>query len=274
MDVSCIISSGDLELYVLGMLPEEEMKQVEQLMSILPEVRAEVDRISETLGLVGNQMSPAPRAVVREQVFEKFKELKHEMPQMKSVTTVEERKENKIIPIRKERNAYLVAASVIGVVVGISALVLLFSQVQKKNSAIAELQQQVQTTNQQIAAQQQQLTAYEQLRHIVQDPDFKPVILASVPGKPEGSVKLFWNPNSTEVYVVNVSLPTAPPQKQYQLWAIVDGKPVNAGLIDPSATTQKMERFAKADAFAITLENRGGSESPTLTEMYVMGKPS
>ena len=51
MDLSCIISSGDLELYVLGSLSPEEAYQVEQLMSIFPEVREEVDRISETVPL-------------------------------------------------------------------------------------------------------------------------------------------------------------------------------------------------------------------------------
>lgn len=30
--------------------------------------------------------------------------------------------------------------------------------------------------------------------------------------------------------------------------------------------------YTQADAFAITLEKRGGVASPTLTELYVMGK--
>ena len=35
---------------------------------------------------------------------------------------------------------------------------------------------------------------------------------------------------------------------------------------------QKMKPFDKADAFAITLEKKGGSTTPTMEAMYVMGK--
>jgi anti-sigma-K factor RskA len=37
---------------------------------------------------------------------------------------------------------------------------------------------------------------------------------------------------------------------------------------------QKMNNFDAAEAFAITLENKGGSATPTLSEMYVMAKVS
>ena len=35
---------------------------------------------------------------------------------------------------------------------------------------------------------------------------------------------------------------------------------------------QKMKAFEKAEMFAITLENRGGSQVPTMEAMYVAGK--
>ena len=43
-------------------------------------------------------------------------------------------------------------------------------------------------------------------------------------------------------------------------------------LSDVKNSVQKMKPFAKADAFAITLEKKGGSPSPTMEAMYVMGK--
>ena len=61
--------------------------------------------------------------------------------------------------------------------------------------------------------------------------------------------------------------------KQYQLWALVDGKPVDAGMVDANCTTVcKMKNIPKAQAFAITLEKAGGSPSPTMEAMYVFGK--
>jgi anti-sigma-K factor RskA len=63
-----------------------------------------------------------------------------------------------------------------------------------------------------------------------------------------------------------------PPGKQYQLWAIVDGKPVDAGMVGDCEGLCKMKVINRAEAFAITLEKEGGSSAPTLTAMYVMGK--
>ncbi len=67
----------------------------------------------------------------------------------------------------------------------------------------------------------------------------------------------------------------APAGKQYQLWAIVDGKPVDGGMITSkdgkNYNIQKMKTFGRAEAFAITLETAGGNPQPKGT-MYVMGK--
>jgi hypothetical protein len=61
------------------------------------------------------------------------------------------------------------------------------------------------------------------------------------------------------VYLSSVKLPVAPEGKQYQLWAIVDGKPVDAGLLDNPETFEKMKSLGNAQAFAISLEAKGGS---------------
>jgi hypothetical protein len=50
-------------------------------------------------------------------------------------------------------------------------------------------------------------------------------------------------------------LPAPALGKQYQLWAIVDGKPVDAGIISLQKEIykiQKMKSFGSAQAFAIT----------------------
>ena len=68
-------------------------------------------------------------------------------------------------------------------------------------------------------------------------------------------------------------MPKAPEGKEYQLWAIVDGKPVDLGMYDEnnSQKLQAMKTISKPQAFAITLENKGGSPTPTMEQMYVLG---
>ena len=72
------------------------------------------------------------------------------------------------------------------------------------------------------------------------------------------------------------NLPAIPAGMQYQLWGIVDGKPVDAGLIitttaDKKYRIQKMKSFGKSkvEAFAVTLETAGGNPTPK-GDMYAV----
>ena len=69
MDLSCIILSGDLELYVLGMLPEEEAQKISQLILIFPEVKEEVARV---LASVENAPD-TQKTAVQQQLYDKYK---------------------------------------------------------------------------------------------------------------------------------------------------------------------------------------------------------
>ncbi len=93
---------------------------------------------------------------------------------------------------------------------------------------------------------------------------------------PSSLATVFWNTESKAVYLLVNQLPKPATGKQYQLWAIADGKPVDAGIFElgEGITFIKLKTIAKAEAFAITLEKKGGSETPTMDAMYVMGKVS
>jgi anti-sigma-K factor RskA len=75
--------------------------------------------------------------------------------------------------------------------------------------------------------------------------------------------------------MANANMPVNDKYHQYQLWALVGGKPVSLGVFDADTTSKdmkEMESIASADAFAVTLEKRGGSPTPTMDEMMVLGK--
>jgi anti-sigma-K factor RskA len=56
---------------------------------------------------------------------------------------------------------------------------------------------------------------------------------------------------------------------------MLDGKPIDLGLLDMEVRQQrllvKMKNVQNAQAFAITLEPRGGSAQPTVDSMFVQG---
>lgn len=284
MDLSCIILSGDLELYVLGMLPEEDAYKIEQLALLFPEVQTEINRITESLQGLTLAATAMPSPSVKENLMGKLKALKEEEQKEDTIGSIplyKKEENNQPIemhvvpasPVRKLKSSWLMAASVIGLVLSVGAVIFLSSQNAQKSNELASLRQRVDTLNKNVAAQEQEMLAYSQTMQMMQSPDYKKINLTSLPGKQDALARVFWDTKTTDVYISSISLPQAPSGKQYQLWAIVDGKPVDAGLITSiSSYAIKMKAFARADAFAISIENAGGS--PTPTEVFLMGKAS
>jgi anti-sigma-K factor RskA len=100
----------------------------------------------------------------------------------------------------------------------------------------------------------------------------KKIQLKGVEKHPDMLAEVYWD-SSKKVYLDIKNLPAAPTGKQYQLWAIVEGKPVDMGMYSKNTDSkiQAMKSVEKPQAFAITLEKEGGNATPTMEEMYVMG---
>jgi len=107
---------------------------------------------------------------------------------------------------------------------------------------------------------------------ILQNPNNRIVKMAGIEKHPKSFAYVYWNIASQEVYVKIGELPPPPTEKQYQLWALKDGKPIDAGVFDIKTGLLKVKNIEAADAFAVTLESKGGSLTPTLEEMYVLGE--
>jgi anti-sigma-K factor RskA len=106
------------------------------------------------------------------------------------------------------------------------------------------------------------------------------VILKGQKVNPAGYGKVIWDPKKQKALLQVSNLPAVPPGKDYQLWLIKNGKPVPAGVFDVNGASKNsffaIQQLAKAtrqnaDAFAITLEPKGGSSKPT-GDMYLVGK--
>ncbi|MGB3617133.1 MAG: anti-sigma factor, partial [Catalinimonas sp.] len=81
--------------------------------------------------------------------------------------------------------------------------------------------------------------------------------------------------DSGRAYLQVVDLPVPPAGKQYQLWGIAGGQPVSMGVFNlptGGAELQAVAAVPNAQAYAVTLEPTGGSPTPTLDQMYVMGE--
>lgn len=257
------ISSGLLELYATGISSVEETRLVEDYLKKFPELKEKLNEIEITLENYAQANAIRPSSSVKEKVFDSlFQEVEKENAKL-----------SKVIPINRNVQAMpfykLIAAACFILLIGSSILNYTFYR--KYNNANQELQ----IAQQQMDHQQKSNQAMTEDLNVMTNKYAQPVVLNGTPHAPDALAKIFWMKNTGQVYIDPTNLPQVPQGKQYQLWAIIDGKPVDGGMITTEKGIyhiQKMKSFGRVDAFAITLEKEGGSPTPTMDEMIVSAK--
>ncbi|MEQ1796498.1 MAG: anti-sigma factor [Lacibacter sp.] len=272
MDLSCIIQSGDLELYVMGMLPPEEAGKVEVLAQLFPEIQRELDVIAATFEAGAMQMAVTPSSAVKEKLMSSLPSKNQPSVNETSAKVVS----MKTVAESRSSFSKLAIAASWGLLIllgGLSAY--LFSNNSKLKTDVANLQKNTAGYEVQMIVLNKKLSSYETYRRLKTDASVTTVALATVKEGVKQQAEVFWNKATGELFIDPSLLPATPAGKQYQLWFILDGKPVDAGMISQAdaAFIQKMKECKGAQAFAITLEKEGGNPTPQ-GDMVVLGKTS
>ena len=264
MEGKDIISSGLIEQYVLGLTNPEDTRLIEELAKSDPEIKSEIEEIQLSLEHYAASFAVQPSSSVKNKVMSRIGS--------------REEQTTPVVPVKNAgakvigMNSFYKWAAAACFVLLLGSIYLNYSYYNQYHSAANELA----ATNQTLNEEQKKNSEMNSDMGVVKDKQAMPVVLKGTPHAPQALAKIFWMQNSGEVYVDPSNLPAAPSGKQYQLWAIVDGKPVDGGMISTSNNDifriQKMKTFGKAQAFAITLEKAGGSPAPTMDEMYVIAK--
>lgn len=108
---------------------------------------------------------------------------------------------------------------------------------------------------------------------VMVNPNIKMATMKGLEASPQSYATVYWDTTTHDVYLLTNNLPVPASNKQYQLWAIFNGQPVDLGVFDikKERLLIQAKNAQGAEAFAITLEERGGSPTPK-GQMYVMGK--
>ncbi|TLV00664.1 anti-sigma factor [Dyadobacter luticola] len=299
MNIQAYIESGILEEYVLGTVSPQEKQEVECMSHIYPEIKEELLRTESALEEYALKHQTAPPASLKESLFAKMnfdaaldaeetpiKDLTSDYVETISGTTETEdtRSEDpKVIDNVFDRvetkeitplwaKITVAAAILLAVFAGYSA-----SQMSKLKGTNEELATELSGMKSEMSTLKRDFDYNQFLTSLYRSPEVKTVHLAGLPKSPQSSASAFWNQKTNEVMLDVQNLPAAPAGKQYQLWSIVDGKPVDIGMLENqfSGKVLRMKNTKPGSvAFAITLEKEGGVPSPTMEEMYVMGKVS
>ena len=269
MSVNEVISSGLLESYVLGTATAEESAMIRNLCRQHPELVKEIEAIEEVLMNFSAKISVPLN-----------KELKNKIASRLNFEEESVLDAVKLISMDVENEGQLklykfgVAASLLLFLTSLLYNVQLNQKLRKVNGELAELNAARSYMTDKLKIQQTSLNAMNAELQVVADPKIKTIALKGMNSMDKRSAMVHWNMETHEVYFNATALPGSPASKQYQLWAIVDGKPVNAGMIDMGNTAQvfqKMKSIKGAQAFAVTIEKMGGSPTPTMDTMCLLG---
>ena len=247
-----------VESYVLGLLSAQERFEFEQYCETYPELKEARDSFEKAIEKQAMQNAVAPPAGVKEKVWSAIED--------RSVSTP-----SKIVgmePTIAHKSAsygWLAAASIILFIVAGYFAYSFYDQNQKLSKSVAALE-----------VKMKQMEEYQQ---IMSDPNVSVVSLVGLtPAK--ASANIYWDSASANVYMVIKNMPQIPTNKQFQLWSIINGpggqlQPNSLGLFDAGNNQKvilKMSNAKKADAFAITIEDRGNTGGPNLEQLQSMGK--
>ncbi|MBY0425834.1 MAG: anti-sigma factor [Cytophagales bacterium] len=252
-----ILESGVLETYVLGACSEEESASIQWMSMKDMEIKdaiLEYHQALEQMAIIHSKELPLGMKEKLKGKLETFDR-------------------NKAGENSHGRWKIISIAAAVAALVSFGGNFYLSTEIDSVKSALEIAQRQ----NQKLAYEtgylkQEKAETSDQLNLLLTDAK-RTVVMNGQPFAPNAKATIYWK--GQEVYLFANTFPSNVEGKQYQLWAIVDGKPVDAGVFDiNSSNSQKLIRLKdvmNASAFAVTEEKKGGSVTPTLEKMLVLG---
>jgi len=266
VDIKEYISSGIIEAYVLNLASEEEVSVLMCISKHNSEVQQAILEAQETLENFATVQAMSPPDDLKSIIWDKISDQANHPIVVSSEKTKELPQSPLPSTVRKFSTLnWSIAASIL-LSLSIGANIYFQNKITVNQNLLEQSVSKQEST-------QKALMSLEEKWAMLQDPAIKTIALAGVEQHPKLKAHVFWNTSTRDVYVSLENLPPAPEGMQYQLWAIVDGKPVDAGVfpLDHTDRITSMNQIPKAQAFAITLETKGGNPTPNLSQLYVMG---
>ncbi|MBC7523638.1 MAG: anti-sigma factor [Flavobacterium sp.] len=261
MDIQQYIESGNLELYVYGILNENETKEISELAKSNRDIFNEIVAIEKAILNLSSSFSP----VISAENFEKIKaklELKY----------------SKVVEMKPRSNVgqYLGWAAAVALLLGVGYQ---YNKLNESQTLLANVQTEKSNLQKSVVDLEFKNKETATALNIVRDTKNTVVTLGGQAVSPTSFAKVYWNKETQTVFVDATGLPEPPDGKVYQIWSLKLSPvltPTSIGLLDNfSRNNNKMfavQGTSGAEAFGITLEPAGGSKSPTMEQLYTLGK--
>ena len=261
MEAQQYIESGILELYVYGLLSEKENLEISELAKKNPDIENEIISIEKAVMALSSSFSPFHSAANFEKIKANLK-----------------LKDSKTINIKEASNwrHYAGWAAAVLLMLGFGYQTL---ELTKSRQAVSEAGNEKNKIQRDYAYLSEQNRETKKNLVIIRDIKNTGVTLGGQAASPSSFAKVYWNKETKTTYIDAAGLPAPPKGMVYQVWSLKLSPvltPTSIGLLENfKANSQKMFAVSQtysAEAFGITLEPEGGSPTPTMEQLYTLGK--
>lgn len=283
MDIQAYIESGILELYVSDKLPENEAQEVYEYAQRYPEIQREIESIEASLITYfstftqeksSQHLLTASLATIDNLSEEDVFPSPAFVPESSINTREDESKIKSLSPSSGNDSSnfwqFLLVASAVLLLISIITNVYLFNAYFIAQDNIASLEQKFE--GELLAGQ----TYYRNLITDLTDTNTVEISLSPIDPQIPSEAVVYWNRFNNKVFVQILDLPEPTDNQQYQLWAIKpeDPTPTSVGVFDYTQLVQEQPILISGPiaSFAISLEPKGGSDFPTMNQIYNMGE--
>lgn len=247
MNKENILKEGILEAYFLGDLSPTQEQEVFEILQSDPELMKHYKDIEKSMEKAAFENAVKPPKQVKEAIFEQVSNT-----------------DKKVITGLFYKRYFGIAAS-IAILFMTASLILWFhlnDAKQELKLTLSEQESLMDSINSitKSTVQKEKLIAY------VNNPKTKRYLLRGNQLAPEAVVLSYINHEQESVLITIHKLPELK-DKDYQMWADVDGKMIDMGVIDSSKQTLTMNYIKGAESINITIEEKGGSDHPDVSNL-------
>lgn len=276
MDISAYIESGIVETFVLGQASVQEQQEIACLSKIYPELATYIKEVEADFGTFAQQYQQTPPPRLKADIMAAIAQVNQDEPVgfLNNAPTATPQPSEVAAPtkevkvVRLNRSVYFAAAASAFIAVAMGVLLIL------QNNKTEALQNQTDAIALENAKIEGDLKNAQQTLAILTNPNNNVVQLKGTAKFPDATATVYWDNTTGQVHIHAPSLAVLPADKVYQLWILVDGVPVDMGVFSNPVALSTMKNTMVGQTFAITIEKAGGSISPTLEEMVVVGNVS
>ncbi len=242
------LDSGLLESYALGHIDPGDVDKVERYINDSEVVKKAYEEIQENLALLSKKLAVVPPAHLKSDIINKIDELDRESRSSESI------KRRKWLPLAG--------------LAGIFALLTLLAYNKKRTAEnnYIQLEKEFNILQEKCEEQRSDYLELQRSHRIMANVGTERYKMQATSG--QFSSLAYINPMESTAYLHLLDLPALPQNKCLQLWADIDGKMISWKILpDTEGEIISIPYDARATSLNVTVEPKGGSDHPTLSNL-------